>query len=227
MPNAFYRHARALGLDATDVGLISALETRRVIADDPVYVSYRKLANEIKTSEDTISRRVEKWVAAGLVEKEHRRREDGGNSTCALTRRGLTRALALIDGNLVRGREATIGLDDLLVELKNGSAPHPQNAGAPTRNLRVPHPQNAGAEEEPLEEEPREEEPLTRRDLDRDLLEGCVTEEREGALIEALKEAFDAEVLSEEEAAEYRRRGTVLDLTMAGARNGSGEDWLF
>jgi hypothetical protein len=196
MPNAFHRNAKALGLDPADVGLIDLIETYRTSADDAVTVSYRKLANAIGSSPDTIGKRVNKWVQAGLFEKEHRQRGDGGNSTCSLTRRGLTRALAHIDANLAAKRPATEGLEALREALR------------PDRNLRVPppaehgwpHPQHAGAEEEGVEEEPLDEDLLTEREPEP---RGPFLHEAMGgeeAAIFTLAAAFDAtEVYNDDE----------------------------
>lgn len=157
MPNAFHRHARALGLDLADIGLIDALETRRTDADEAVTVSFPRLAKEINTSAETIRRRVDGLVARGLLEKRRRHRDDGSNMSCAITRHGLTKALQLIDGNLVAGRQATDGLSDLLAGL---ARPHPQIAGAPTNRSEVPHPHTDAASQEPVVQEPEEQEPL-------------------------------------------------------------------
>ena len=202
MPRVFHWHASALGLDLADIGLIDAMEGYRSTADDPFTESFAKLAKQTGAPSGTIARRVKVLVEWGLFEKEPRKDPaSGATLPSAYTRRGLTRALAHIERNLDAGRPAEEGLADLLAEL---SAPHPQTAPPPTRNLQHPHPQDAAALQE-ASQEGSEQEPLKRLDQSdrvvslntpprlRTLLDICGTED---AVVDVVKAAFDAEELA-------------------------------
>ena len=134
MPNPLYRHASTLGLDVIDVGLLSALASFQ----EPV--SFRKLASYLAVSEDTVGRRVNRWVVAGLAEKHRKTTPRGGNAPSEITTQGLHRALALIAENRRAGLPSEEGLAELMTSLRSGQ---PLSAADPTRTQRVTHSHSA------------------------------------------------------------------------------------
>lgn len=167
IPRTFHQRARALGLSLPEVGLIDALEAYRRTDDEPVFVSYKRLARETGSGQSTVKRLINGLVERGLIEREHRKRSDGGNSTCALTRHGLTRALAHIAQDPGHWDEANDrwvvpGLDELLRELVRH--PRVKSASGARSDRPMPRGQIDPAEVEAVGQEAEAQELLTERD---------------------------------------------------------------
>jgi hypothetical protein len=111
-------HLADLGLNATDLGLMTLYERRFRTCDDAAWDSFKTMAARAAMDEKTVRVRVNSWVRRGLWEKERRYRADGTRGADRHTRRGLTRALNLIGENIAVGREPTAGLDQLLPRLR-------------------------------------------------------------------------------------------------------------
>jgi hypothetical protein len=89
------RHLPLLGLDATDLGLMTVYESYRRNAEDATWSSQATVAGLANVSERTVREYVGKWVKADLYERERTHRRDGTRGNDRLTRRGLIGQAAL------------------------------------------------------------------------------------------------------------------------------------
>lgn len=140
VPDLLTKYAGAIGLDAADVGLMSAFGNYQHNPSKPVWPGYERVAAEIGLNEKTVRRRVDAWTRGlrkGLWERRRRKDARGMLTTNELRPTGILDVLAAIAENLREDREPTYGLEAVLEMLRQDE----ERTGQKARTARSKRPE--------------------------------------------------------------------------------------